>query len=77
MTNLPTCPRWWRSNEQYIVLDSWMTPAFCQFWLDHGGLADKPIGHQRESQVDRYTAIAQRRDWTGKGRELVWRETRS
>jgi hypothetical protein len=71
--DLPRCPRWWRSNDALIVLDSWQTPAFAQFWLDHGGLADKSQRNEPESQIERYTAIAERRDWTGQGRRLVWR----
>lgn len=76
MTDLPRCPYDRHPEEHYLTLDSWMTPAFCQFWLDHGGLADKPLGHQSETQLWRYFCIANRRDWTGGERELVWREPR-
>ena len=65
---IPRVGRYRRSDDNYMVLDSWLTPDFAREWLERGGL---PKG-----QKTRYQHIARQEDWTGKGRTLVWRETR-
>jgi hypothetical protein len=77
MTDLTRVPRGTLSGDGRIVLPSWLTPAFAKQKLRRGGLANKPRRGEKFSQVVRYRAIVQRRDWDAeRDWALVWQEPR-
>ena len=69
MSQLPTIP-----HDQFtwppdtIVLPYWQTPEWCRYWLEEHRrtghtLATRPLRNESESQLERYQAIAEMRDW--------------
>jgi len=82
---LPRIPRDAPVPPRTIVLPAWLTPGYARRWLkrqeglkdgQRAVLATRPKAGQYYSQMERYAAIAEQRDWNAdRGYRLVWRES--